>query len=228
MPDRRAAEPGCADRRGLRGSRRRTLRSWRSAPDTGPRGPSSMSRRGPAFLLVLTHGAGGGVDTPDLLAVRDAAAGLGGAVARVTQPYRLRGARAPGSADPAGRRLAGDHRGAPGAVSRGFRWSRAAGATARGWPAVPPAAAGARAVRGAGLPAAPARPPGPLPRGGIARRPAPTVLVVNGDRDPFGVPGSAGRQQGRRPAGRDACAVAESGRVGRRGAVVAARDPGSE
>jgi hypothetical protein len=51
------------------------------------------------FLLVLTHGAGGSPSSPDLLAVRDAALGLGGLVARVTQPYRIRGARAPGSAD---------------------------------------------------------------------------------------------------------------------------------
>src|ERR1700730_15493427 len=33
-----------------------------------------------AFLLVLTHGAGGGVDAPDLRAARDAALRLGGAV----------------------------------------------------------------------------------------------------------------------------------------------------
>jgi uncharacterized protein len=51
----------------------------------------------PSFLVALTHGAGGGVDTPDLLAVRDAALRLGGVVARITQPYRVRGARAPGS-----------------------------------------------------------------------------------------------------------------------------------
>jgi predicted alpha/beta-hydrolase family hydrolase len=51
----------------------------------------------PLFLLVLTHGAGGGVDSPDLLAARDAGRQLGGAVARVIQPYRVRGASAPGS-----------------------------------------------------------------------------------------------------------------------------------
>jgi predicted alpha/beta-hydrolase family hydrolase len=51
----------------------------------------------PSFLLALTHGAGGGVDAPGLLAVRDAALRLGGVVARITQPYRVRGARAPGS-----------------------------------------------------------------------------------------------------------------------------------
>src|SRR5512132_2431712 len=53
----------------------------------------------PAFLLVLTHGAGGEPDSPDLLAVAGAALGLGGAVARVTQPYRVKGRRAPGSPD---------------------------------------------------------------------------------------------------------------------------------
>jgi uncharacterized protein len=52
----------------------------------------------PSFLLVLTHGAGGSVDAPDLLAVRDAVLQAGGATALVTQPYRVRGARAPGSA----------------------------------------------------------------------------------------------------------------------------------
>ena len=50
------------------------------------------------FLLVLTHGAGGTVGAPDLLAARDAGLQSGGMVARVTQPYRVRGARAPGSA----------------------------------------------------------------------------------------------------------------------------------
>ncbi len=50
------------------------------------------------FLLVLTHGAGGGVDSEDLLAAREAGLACGGAVARVLQPYRVRGARAPGSA----------------------------------------------------------------------------------------------------------------------------------
>src|SRR5215472_12121269 len=53
----------------------------------------------PRFLLVLTHGAGGGVDSKDLLAARAAGVGLGGAVARVLQPYLVRGARAPGSPD---------------------------------------------------------------------------------------------------------------------------------
>jgi len=60
---------------------------------TGPDGGA------PSFVLALTHGAGGTVDTPDLFAARDAALACGGGVALVTQPYRVRGARAPGHAD---------------------------------------------------------------------------------------------------------------------------------
>src|SRR5450432_1977569 len=61
----------------------------------GPCGDSGA----PRFLFVLTHGAGGSAAAPDLLAARDAGLRLGGLVARVTQPYRVRGARAPGSPD---------------------------------------------------------------------------------------------------------------------------------
>src|SRR5262249_42694518 len=50
-----------------------------------------------AFLLVLTQGAGGGGATADLLAARRAGLEAGAVVARVTQPYRVAGASAPGS-----------------------------------------------------------------------------------------------------------------------------------
>src|ERR1700742_2757418 len=53
----------------------------------------------PEFLVVLTHGAGGTPDTADVLAVRDAVRVLGAVTALVTQPYRVRGGRAPGSAE---------------------------------------------------------------------------------------------------------------------------------
>ena len=62
-------------------------------------GDGPTGRGAAQFLLVLTHGAGGSSSSPDLLAVRDAALGLGGLVARITQPYRVKGARAPGSPD---------------------------------------------------------------------------------------------------------------------------------
>ncbi len=68
-------------------------------------GPASVEldrparRARPRFLMALTHGAGGGVTSADLLAARDAGVAAGGAVARILQPYRVRGARAPGSAE---------------------------------------------------------------------------------------------------------------------------------
>ncbi|WP_433056737.1 alpha/beta hydrolase family protein [Dactylosporangium sp. CS-033363] len=49
-------------------------------------------------LLVLGHGAGGDVDAADLVAVHDAALARGVAVALVTQPYRVAGRRAPAPA----------------------------------------------------------------------------------------------------------------------------------
>ncbi|MEU4398475.1 hypothetical protein AB0F66_08165, partial [Micromonospora orduensis] len=64
-----------------------------------PRGPAridtDLPARPAAALLVLGHGAGGSVDSPDLLAVRDAAVSAGVAVVRVTQPYRVAGRRPP-------------------------------------------------------------------------------------------------------------------------------------
>jgi predicted alpha/beta-hydrolase family hydrolase len=47
----------------------------------------------PVALLVLGHGAGGGVGTPDLTAAADAARSVGLAVALVEQPYRVAGRR---------------------------------------------------------------------------------------------------------------------------------------
>jgi uncharacterized protein len=44
---------------------------------------------------VLGHGAGGGVGAADLVAVTTALAAAGWAVARVEQPYRVQGRRAP-------------------------------------------------------------------------------------------------------------------------------------
>jgi predicted alpha/beta-hydrolase family hydrolase len=144
------------------------------------------------FLLVLTHGAGGSPGSPDLLAARDAALPLGGLVARVTQPYRVRGARAPGSP-----------------VRQDTAWSEAVTALRALAPGVPlvqggrsngarvacrtAAAVGACAVIALAFPLCP---PGRSPavsRAGelrAAREGGARVLVVNGDRDPFGIPGT--------------------------------------
>ncbi len=49
----------------------------------------------PAVAVVLGHGAGGGVGAPDLVAAADAAAAAGMSVALVEQPYRVAGRRSP-------------------------------------------------------------------------------------------------------------------------------------
>ncbi len=146
----------------------------------------------PAFLVMLTHGAGGTPDTADVLAVRDVAREFGAATALVTQPYRVRGARAPGSA-----------------AKQDAAWVELAGLlreeTARGGARLPVIQCGrsngarvacrtARDVGAAGVIALafPLHPPG---RPGKSRDPelrgaGTGVLVVNGERDPFGVPES--------------------------------------
>jgi len=140
----------------------------------------------PAFLLLMTHGAGGGVDTRDLLAVRDAAVGLGGVVARVLQPYRVRGARAPGAPGPQDAAwleivaaVSADYPGLPLVQGGRSNGARVACRTAAG--------AGARAVVALAFPL---HPPGrpEQSRAGELRGAGVNVLVVNGERDPFGIP----------------------------------------
>lgn len=140
----------------------------------------------PPFLLVLTHGAGGGVESADLLAARQAGLGLGAAVARVVQPYRVRGARAPGSAavqDAAWLDIAAALRerfpGVPLIQGGRSNGARVACRTAR--------AAGARAVLALAFPL---HPPGRPDRSRAAelREAGTEVLVINGSADRFGVP----------------------------------------
>jgi hypothetical protein len=156
----------------------------------------------PSFLLALTHGAGGTVGPPDLLAVRDVALELGGAVALITQPYRVRGARAPGNADrqdESWQEIIGSLRisGIPliqGGRSNGARVAcrtassvGAVGVVALAFPLRPPgrrASASGRALAGG---------PGPAveTRAGELRQAisgGANLLVVNGNRDPFGIP----------------------------------------
>jgi uncharacterized protein len=140
--------------------------------------------RRPRFLVVLTHGAGGTPDTPDVLAVRDAARGLGAVTALVTQPYRVRGGRAPGSAarqDAAWAEIVAvlSERGLPLVQGGRSNGARVACRTAR--------QVGAAAVIALAFPL---RPPGHPDRSRDAelRAAGTRVLVLNGDRDPFGIP----------------------------------------
>jgi predicted alpha/beta-hydrolase family hydrolase len=157
---------------------------------SGGRATVELDGQGVArFLFVLTHGAGGGVTAPDLLAARDAGLRLGGRVARVLQPYRVRGARAPGSV-----------------VKQDAEWLEVVAALREIVPGVPliqggrsngarvacrtAVAAGATAVVALAFPL---HPPGKPENSRRAELREPRdggipVLVVNGERDPFGVP----------------------------------------
>ena len=142
--------------------------------------------RQPAFLIVLTHGAGGSPDTRDVLAVGAVARAVGAVTALVTQPYRVKGARAPGSAE-----------------RQDAAWVEIIGALRARIPGVPLVQGGrsngarvvcrtAAEVSAAGVIALafPLHPPGQLEKSRDAelRQAGTSVLVVNGDRDPFGVP----------------------------------------
>jgi uncharacterized protein len=75
--------------------------STRALEVATPAGPAQVLLQIPAepsALLLLGHGAGGGVEAADITAARDAALSVGVAVARVVQPYRVLGRRAPAPA----------------------------------------------------------------------------------------------------------------------------------
>ena len=138
-------------------------------------------------LLVLGHGAGGGVDAPDLVAVTQTAHELGFVVALVLQPYRASGRKSPPRAptldaawtdvvrslgeDLGGLRLVVGGRSAGARVAcRTAAATGAVGALCLAFPLRPP-----------GRPDAPSRLP-ELDDAGVP------VLVVQGRRDPYGIP----------------------------------------
>jgi uncharacterized protein len=145
----------------------------------------------PGAALVLGHGAAGGVTSRDLVAVTDVALAEGVSVALVEQPYRVAGRRSPAPArqlDTAWTALvdhlvAGELRGLPHVVGGRSLGARVACRTA--------AATGAVGVL---CLAFPLQPP---PRSGKPATPSrlpeldevtvPT-LVVQGERDRFGIP----------------------------------------
>jgi len=53
----------------------------------------------PAGALVMGHGAGGGVDSADLVGAAEAGRSAGFSVALVEQPYRVTGRRSPAPAN---------------------------------------------------------------------------------------------------------------------------------
>jgi predicted alpha/beta-hydrolase family hydrolase len=145
----------------------------------------------PRAALVLGHGAGGGVGAPDLVTATEAALSEGWTVALVEQPYRVAGKRAPAPArqlDAAWTAVVGALasdalQGLPivtGGRSLGARVAcrtadavGAAGVVCLAFPLQPPRRSGSNPIAGR------------LPE--LEAVTVPT-LVVQGERDPFGVP----------------------------------------
>jgi predicted alpha/beta-hydrolase family hydrolase len=165
-----------------------------------PHGPARAHLHpadGPSAALVLGHGAGGGVEAPDLVAAKDAALSQRVSVALVEQPYRVAGRRSPAPArqlDAAWITVLehlrdGDLSGLPliaGGRSLGARVAcRTAGET------------GAVAVLCLAFPLQPPRrkggkeSPSRLPELDDVAVP---MLIVQGDRDRFGMPPAARRR----------------------------------
>jgi hypothetical protein len=154
-----------------------------------PSGPArahvtKASSRPNLGLAVLGHGAGGGIEAPDLLAVTAALTGVGWSIARVEQPYRVKGRRAPEAAprlDAAWIAVVAALRGRrryPVLVAGRSSGARVACRTAE--------AVGASAVLALAFPL---HPPGKPEKSRADELLAVTVptLVVQGERDPFGV-----------------------------------------
>jgi predicted alpha/beta-hydrolase family hydrolase len=143
----------------------------------------------PRAALALGHGAAGGVSAPDLVAASDAALAEGVSVALVEQPYRVAGRRSPAPAhqlDAAwtavvDHLLTGVLHGLPLVVGGRSLGARVACRTA--------AATGAIGVLCLAFPLQPRRRSGTAPSR-LPELDAVTVptLVVQGVRDPFGIP----------------------------------------
>lgn len=164
-----------------------------------PHGPANVHLHraaAPRAALVLGHGAAGGVTSRDLVAVTDVARSEGISVALVEQPYRVAGRRSPAPArqlDAAWtvvieQLVAGELRGLPlivGGRSLGARvacrTAEATGAVAvlcLAFPLQPPRRSAATSSRLHELDQVPVR-----------------TLVVQGERDPFGIPPAAARRK---------------------------------
>jgi predicted alpha/beta-hydrolase family hydrolase len=159
-----------------------------------PHGPARVHlelRAGSPAALVLGHGAGGGVSATDLVAATEAARGEGLSVALVEQPYRVAGRRSPAPAKQLDvawtavvQALQADKlRGLPLVVGGRSLGARVACRTADALEAI--------AVLCLAFPLRPPRrkaggePPSRLPELDAVTVP---TLVVQGERDPFGMP----------------------------------------
>jgi uncharacterized protein len=141
----------------------------------------------PLAALVLGHGAGGGIQAPDLVGAAQAARSAGVSVALVEQPYRVAGRRSPAPAnqlDAAWIAVVSQLRAGPVGGLPLLTGGRSAGARVACRTAVETASVGVLCL------AFPVHPPGRPEKSRLAELDAVEVptLVVQGDSDPFGMP----------------------------------------
>jgi uncharacterized protein len=157
----------------------------------------TMPEIAPTGAVMLGHGAGGGVDAPDIRIAAETAVRAGWAVALVEQPYRVAGRRSPVPApklDAAWMQVA-DKLTGPGGSLAGLRLvtgGRSAGARVACRTAMATGAIGVLCL------AFPLQPPGRRGSGSTAPSRQPEldgagvpVLVVQGKSDRFGMPRSS-------------------------------------
>jgi predicted alpha/beta-hydrolase family hydrolase len=155
-----------------------------------PQGPARAHLHGvehPVGALLLGHGAGGSVATPDLVVATDAAREEGFAVALVEQPYRVAGRRsspAPARLDAAWNAVVEELRGGELEGLPLVAGGRSAGARVACRTA---AESGAAAVLCLAFPVHPPGRPERTRQSELDAVEVPT-LVVQGDRDQFGMP----------------------------------------
>jgi uncharacterized protein len=145
---------------------------------------------GPRAALVLGHGAGGGVDAPDLVAATRAARAASVTVALVEQPYRVADRRSPSPVaqlDAAWITVVDELRSNELRGLQLIAGGRSLGARVACRTAE---ATGATAVLCLAFPLNPPTRAGKPPQSRLAELDAVTVptLVVQGGRDPFGIP----------------------------------------
>ncbi len=150
----------------------------------------------PRAALVLGHGAAGGVEAPDLVAAKDAARAEGVAVALVEQPYRVAGRRSPAPASQLDAAwiavvehlVEGELRGLPLVVGGRSLGARVACRTVE--------ETGGAGVLCLAFPLQPPRRSSSEPASRLPELDAVSVpmLVVQGERDRFGIPPAAPRR----------------------------------
>jgi predicted alpha/beta-hydrolase family hydrolase len=144
----------------------------------------------PVAALVLGHGAGGGIESPDLVGATKAARSAGLAVALMEQPYRVAGRRSPAPAsqlDAAWTAVVSQLRDSPLSGLPILTGGRSLGARVACRTAAETASVAVLCL------AFPLHPPGRPEKSRLPELDAVEVptLVVQGESDPFGIPPDA-------------------------------------